>query len=84
MAQINREGSVSFGDASFSIWEEPAGKAMIGGDWAHLQAPSFARIIQQLNRLGWTVGPWKNAANCAAIANNHRSCNKDPSAASWR
>ena len=79
MAQINREGSVSFGDASFSIWEEPGRQAMIGGDWERIfRRQVFARIIQQLNRLGWTVGPWKDAANYAAIANNHRSCNKGP------
>ena len=77
MAQINREGTVSFGEASLSIWEEPGRQVMIGGGWGRtFKRQVFARIIQQLNRLGWTVGPWKDAANYAAIANNHRSCSK--------
>ena len=69
MAQINREGTVSFGETSLSIWEEPGRQAMIGGGWERtFKRQVFARIIQQLNRLGWTVGPWKDAANYAAIA----------------
>ena len=70
MPQINRTGTVSFGDASFSIWEEGLGGTRQERDnWVRtFKRQVFARIIQQLNRLGWTVGPWKDAANYAAIA----------------
>lgn len=54
--QIQREGSVSFGDASISIWEEG-----IPREWNAKKAwelvfkrQVFARIVQTLNRLGWT------------------------------
>lgn len=77
MAQINREGTVNFGDASLSIWEEPGRQAMLGGEWGcTFKRQVFARIIQQLKRLGWTVGSWKDAAHYKVIANDHRSCNK--------
>ena len=75
MPQIERTATIHFGDASFSIWEEWLGGTLQEWDnWERtFKRQVFARIIQQLNRLGWTVGPWKYAANYAAIANNHRS-----------
>lgn len=54
--QIDREGSVNFGDASISIWEEG-----IPSEWNAkrewelvFKRQVFARIVQTLNRLGWT------------------------------
>jgi len=54
--QIKREGNVTFGDASINIWEEG-----LTGNWAEREAweakfkhQVFKRILQQLNRLGWT------------------------------
>ena len=80
MPQIERTGTIHFGDASFSIWEEGLGGTPKERDnWERkFKREVFARIIQQLNRLGWTVGPWEDAAHYKAIANNHRSCNKGP------
>ena len=59
---IAREGRVSFGDASVSVWEEsipsprgPGGfKARDAWELA-FKRQVFARIVQTLNRLGWTV-----------------------------
>ena len=80
MPQINRTGTISFGDASIHIWEEGLGGTPEERDnWERkFKREVFARIIQQINRLGWTVGPWEDAAHYKAIANNHRSCNKGP------
>lgn len=75
MAQINREGTVNFGDASLNIWEDPSGS--VWGEWGRqFKAQVFKRIIQQLNRLGWTVGPWDQAEQFAPIADSHRTCHK--------
>ncbi|WP_325435594.1 hypothetical protein [Pseudomonas nitroreducens] len=54
--QIERSGSVRFGDASLLISEEgyPAGSARTAWDKAFKQQV-FARIVQQLNRIGWTL-----------------------------
>lgn len=60
--QIDREGRVSFGDASLDVWED-AMPPLSGLDahkkrdaWeAAFKRQVFARIIQQLNRIGWTV-----------------------------
>lgn len=55
--QINREGRVVFGDASLSVWEEG-----IPREWKAAQPwerefkrQVFKRVIQTLNRLGWTM-----------------------------
>ncbi|MBB3017629.1 hypothetical protein FHR70_000669 [Microvirga lupini] len=78
MPQINRQGTVRFGDAALYISEEG-----LGGSWEERTAwgkkfkrEVFARIIQQLNRIGWTVGPWDEADQYKIIANNHRTCSK--------
>ena len=62
MATIQRTGVVSFGDASLSVWEEGIAEARKSGDWKAAQdwkrqfkRDVFARIVQQLRRIGWTV-----------------------------
>lgn len=57
--RINREGRVSFGDASLAVWEEGLKSRMT---WKEKEAwerqfkrDVFARIVQQLRRMGWTV-----------------------------
>lgn len=59
--QIAREGRVSFGDASLSVWEEGIANARAAGgykaekEWERqFKKDVFLRIVQQLNRLGWT------------------------------
>lgn len=78
MAQINRTGTVSFGDASLNIWEEPKRTSPAQWDeWEKLfRKQVFKRLIQQLNRLGWTVGEWDEAERFEYIAHNHRTCTK--------
>lgn len=52
MSQIEREGRVSFGDASINVWEEPGGPVQV--EWEReFKRHVFKRIVQQLNRLGW-------------------------------
>lgn len=58
---IDRSGTVNFGDASISIWEEGISGARAAGGYQAEKAwerafkrDVFARIIQTLNRLGWT------------------------------
>ncbi|WP_243350830.1 UvrB/UvrC motif-containing protein [Stenotrophomonas acidaminiphila] len=55
MKAPSRTGTVSFGDASLSVWEEP-GRPLIHGDgWEQaFKHDVFARIVQTLNRLGWS------------------------------
>lgn len=54
--QIERRGAIRFGDASLHISEDgyPAGAARIEWDKA-FKRQVFARIVQQLNRIGWTL-----------------------------
>lgn len=58
MSQINRSGIVRITDNTLAVWEDP-GFAVIGkqGDlWQRqFKREVFARIVQTLNRLGWTV-----------------------------
>lgn len=60
--QIDRTGSVSFGDASISVWEEGIAEARNKGghkgeeQWERsFKCQVFDRVVQTLNRLGWTV-----------------------------
>ncbi|MGZ4968011.1 MAG: UvrB/UvrC motif-containing protein [Methylobacter sp.] len=54
MPQIKRTGKVSFSDASLSVWEDPEIK--VQGEWErHFKKDVFSRIVQQLNRLSWSV-----------------------------
>ena len=62
MPTIPRTGTVSFGDASLSIWEEGISAARQAGGHKAVNAwerqfkrQVFARIVQLLRRLGWTV-----------------------------
>lgn len=83
--QIERAGSVSFGDASLSVWEEGISDARKTGGYAGVQAwelafkrDVFARIVQTLRRLGWVcaVPPKEETQNSASFALNFRSCSK--------
>lgn len=81
--RIERAGKIHFGDASLSIWEEGLSNARGAGGWDAAQTwglqfkrEVFARIVQTLNRLGWTVGPWDQACQYKAIALSHRTCHK--------
>ncbi|WP_017339212.1 hypothetical protein [Pseudomonas fluorescens] len=56
--QIQREGRVTFGEARLAVWEEG-----IPREWdakviweRKFKREVFKRIIQTLNRIGWTVG----------------------------
>lgn len=52
MSAPNRSGIIRFNDASLSIWEEPAKVEPV---WEQqFKRDVFARIVQQLNRIGWT------------------------------
>lgn len=46
--QINRTGAVNFGNGSINIWEERV-------DEKEFKKVVFKRVIQQLNRLNWTL-----------------------------
>jgi hypothetical protein len=82
--QIQREGNLSFVDAGLAIWEEGisdarAASGMRGAAaWEkQFKRDVFKRIIQTLNRLGWTVGPDLDAEkNYKIIAHGMRWCVK--------
>lgn len=74
--KIERTGRVTFGDATINVWEDP--KRTTPEAWNAYEAlfrkQVFKRIIQQLNRLGWSVKPWDEADQYKYTARNHRSC----------
>lgn len=79
MPTIQRTGKVYFGDASLNVWEDGLSAARDAGGWnaavaweREFKRDVFARIVQQLNRLGWTVGPQHHIST----GNNHRFCQK--------
>lgn len=78
--QIAREGSVSFGDASLAVWEEGIPREWdLKDKWeAKFKREVFSRIVQTLNRLGWTCvvpeGYIKQYSR--SFAENHRDCSK--------
>ena len=80
IGRINRAGNINFGDASLSIWEEgirAAGNYQAEKAWnRQFKREVFARIVQTLHRIGWTVGPWDQADHYKAIALGHRTCSK--------
>lgn len=72
--QIQREGRVSFGEARLAVWEEG-----IPREWdakviweRKFKREVFKRIIQTLNRIGWTVGEQTHIFT----DNNSRHCVK--------
>lgn len=77
--RIDRAGKIMFHDAKLAVWEEGISAARNAGGYDAAQAwerqfkrDVFARIIQQLNRLGWTVGP----QTYIFTGNNSRYCTK--------
>lgn len=77
MAQIIRKGKVSFGDASLSVWEDPEGR--VHREWERqFKKDVFLRIVQTLNRLGWTCVVPEDMIKSYSLnfARNHRYCTK--------
>ncbi|WP_050874955.1 hypothetical protein [Comamonas testosteroni] len=81
--QVQREGKVSFGDASLSIWEEsiptPTRDFKERDAWElAFKRQVFARIVQTLNRLGWTcVVPESYIKQYSlSFARDRRECHK--------
>lgn len=77
--RIDRAGKVVFHDASLSVWEEGISDARNAGGYAGAQQwerefkrDVFARIVQKLNRLGWSVGE----QTYIFTGNNSRYCTK--------
>lgn len=77
--RIERSGRVVFHDASLAVWEEGIIDARAAGGWEgakrwerQFKRDVFARIVQTLNRLGWTVGP----QTYIFTGNNSRYCTK--------
>lgn len=73
--QIARTGSVRFTDAALRVWEE----GLAGLPWdqretweRQFKRDVFARIVQTMNRLGWTVSP----STHIFTSNNARYCKK--------
>lgn len=89
---IEREGTITFGDACLNIYEEGISAARAVGGYAGEKAwerkfkrEVFARIVQTLNRLGWTcamppIDPHsvKHYGGDVArwSAERHRNCHK--------
>ena len=83
IGRINRAGTITFSDATLSIYEDGISAARAAGGWPTAKAwerqfkrDVFARIVQALHRIGWTVGPWDKADQYKAIALEHRTCSK--------
>lgn len=83
--QIDRTGTVNFGDASLNVWEEGIREARSAGGYAGEKAWErqfkrrvFARIVQTLNRLGWTcVVPEEYVKQYGlSFARDRRECHK--------
>lgn len=78
--RINRTGTITFGDASLNIIEEPGRlKIQKQTEWDHtFKKQVFTRIIQTLNRIGWTcVIPEEYITTYSvSFARNYRQCNK--------
>lgn len=85
IGMVPRAGTIHFNDAGLSIWEEGLGAARSAGGHQCAEAwerqfkrEVFTRIIQTLNRLGWTcvVPPEDIAEYSLAFARNRRYCRK--------
>lgn len=81
--QINRTGSIRFGDANIYVLEEGISEARTKGGYEGAKAweldykrQVFARVLQTLNRLGWTcVVPADMVKDYGvAFARNNRDC----------
>jgi hypothetical protein len=81
--QIERTGQISFGDASISIGEEGPGQR---SSWEERSAwelafkrQVFARVVQTLNRLGWTctVPAASTKQDSPSLARTFRDCSKE-------
>ncbi len=73
---MSRIGVVTFGDASLSVWEEGKPQCEV---WSRqFKRDVFARIVQTLNRIGWTVGVHEDNQSLYGkrFALNFRSCVK--------
>lgn len=73
--QIERTGTVCFNDASLNVWESPSG--MVMGTWENeFKKTVFLRIVQQLNRMGWTctIPEEKVKRYGLSFARSHRYC----------
>jgi hypothetical protein len=73
--QIERTGTVHFNDASLNVWESPGG--MVMGAWENeFKKAVFLRIVQQLNRMGWTcIIPEEMIKRYGmSFARSHRYC----------
>jgi hypothetical protein len=84
-ARINRAGSIHFGDARLSIWEEGITDARNAGGFKGAQAwelsfkrEVFSRIVQTLNRIGWKlkVSTEHQRLYGRSFAENFRECAK--------
>jgi UvrB/uvrC motif len=80
---INRAGKISFHDASLSIWEEGKSPRGLGSGldpgWERqFKHDVFARIVQTLNRLGWTciIPPDMIERYGVSFARDYRYCTK--------
>lgn len=83
IGQIDRTGAIRFHDASLQIWEDsiPSANSTDGfkqrDEWERtFKHQVFKRIVQKLNRLGWSVGTWDKAEQYKCISNARRSCRK--------
>ncbi|WP_052772747.1 UvrB/UvrC motif-containing protein [Luteimonas sp. FCS-9] len=67
-----RSGTIHLGDASLSIWEEPKVPLIGRNAWeTQFKRDVFARIIQTLNRIGWTCTmPEVDAASVKCYGGN--------------
>jgi hypothetical protein len=85
IGRIDRVGEIHLGDARLAVWEEGISDARAAGgfrgaeQWERqFKRDVFARIVQQLNRLGWVciVPADKIRLYGASFARSHRYCRK--------
>ncbi|HYD58912.1 MAG TPA: UvrB/UvrC motif-containing protein [Noviherbaspirillum sp.] len=83
--RIDRAGVIKFNDASLTVWEEGLADARRNGGWdseqrwrRQFKRQVFARVVQQLRRLGWDcVVPEEMIKQYSLdFARDHRYCRK--------
>lgn len=80
MSQIHREGELRFGDAYLGVLENPERRSW--DQWQEYEREFkrqvFKRIVQQLNRIGWSVEVPQEMIEqySRSFAENHRYCRK--------